>query len=106
AGVLGVPAELSDTFTGWVRDVLEFAHDAERRTAGRNAIVTYFNGLIEERRDHPGDDLLSFLLHADVEGEPVPDGHVLGTVALTLIAGIDTTWSAIGSALWHLATHD
>jgi cytochrome P450 len=26
-------------------------------------------------------------------------------VALTLIAGVDTTWSAIGSALWHLATH-
>ncbi len=38
-------------------------------------------------------------------GSPVPDGHILGTVALTLIAGVDTTWSAIGSALWHLATH-
>ena len=26
--------------------------------------------------------------------------------ALVLIAGIDTTWSAIGSSLWHLATHE
>ena len=46
------------------------------------------------------------LLHTEVDGEPVPDAHILGTVALTLIAGVDTTWSAIGSALWHLATHD
>ena len=30
---------------------------------------------------------------------------MLGTAALALIAGVDTTWSAIGSALWHLATH-
>jgi cytochrome P450 len=30
---------------------------------------------------------------------------VMGMAALTLLAGVDTTWSAIGSALWHLATH-
>ncbi len=35
----------------------------------------------------------------------MPDEIVLGMAALTLIAGIDTTWSAIGSSLWHLATH-
>ena len=106
ARVLGVPTELSDTFTGWVRDVLEFAHDEERRTAGRQAIGKYLIEQVAYRREHPGDDLISELLHTEVEGEPVPDAHVLGTAALTLIAGIDTTWSAIGSSLWHLATHD
>ncbi len=106
ARVLGVPTELSDTFTGWVRDVLEFAHDEERRTSGRQAIGKYLIEQVAYRRDHPGDDLISELLHTEVEGEPVPDSHVLGTAALTLIAGIDTTWSAIGSSLWHLATHD
>ena len=30
---------------------------------------------------------------------------IRGNVGLMLIAGIDTTWSSIGSALWHLATH-
>lgn len=103
--VLGVPEELSDTFTGWVRDVLEFAHDAERRTRSRNAAVGYFLTEMEARRGGDGDDLISVLLRTEVNGEPVPDGHILGTVALTLIAGVDTTWSAIGSALWHLATH-
>ena len=103
---LGVPPDMADTFTGWVRDVLEFAHDEQRRNAGRDAIALYLMDKMEERRDDPGDDLISALLQAEVEGEPVPDIHVLGTAALTLIAGVDTTWSGIGSAMWHLATHD
>ena len=40
-----------------------------------------------------------------MEGAPVDDGIILGMAALVLIAGVDTTWSAIGSSLWHLATH-
>ena len=35
----------------------------------------------------------------------MPDHHILGTCGLLLIAGIDTTWSSIGSSIWHLATH-
>lgn len=103
--VLGVPEDKSDTFTGWVRDVLEFATDTERRNRARGQLLAYLMGEMDARRDHPGDDLISTLLHTEVDGAPVPDGHILGTAALTLIAGVDTTWSGIGSALWHLATH-
>lgn len=105
ARILGVPSELSDTFTGWVRDVLEFADDAERRQHGAAGLLNYFLAQLEERRRHPGDDLLSELLTTQVDGKPVDDGIVLGMAALVLIAGVDTTWSAIGSSLWHLATH-
>lgn len=105
AQVLGVPGSMSDTFTGWVRDVLEFANVPERREAGRNATLAYFMEQMEDRRQNPGDDLISALLQAEVDGKPVPDHYVLGTVVLTLIAGVDTTWSGIGACLWHLATH-
>ena len=105
AHILGVSPDLSDTFTGWVRDVLEFADDAERRQRGAEGLLNYFVGQLEERRSNPGDDLLSELLTTEVEGAPVDDGIVLGMAALALIAGVDTTWSAIGSSLWHLATH-
>ncbi len=40
-----------------------------------------------------------------MDGEPLDEGHIVGTVALLLIAGIDTTWSAIGASIWHLAQH-
>jgi cytochrome P450 len=96
---------MSDTFTGWVREILEFAHDGDRRNAARDALVMYFLGEFEKRRGGDGTDLISELLRSEHDGAPVSDGHVLGTAALTLVAGVDTTWSAIGSALWHLATH-
>jgi len=105
AAILGVPAELSDTFTGWVRAVLEFADDEEIRREGTIALIEYFVAEVERRKDDPGDDLLSALLQTEVDGEPLEVSIVLGVAALTLIAGVDTTWSAIGSSLWHLATH-
>jgi len=106
ARILGVSTDLADTFTGWVRDVLEFADDQERRQAGAEGLLYYFVDQLAQRKENPGDDLLSELLHTEVEGKPVDDGIVLGMAALVLIAGVDTTWSAIGSSLWHLATHD
>jgi cytochrome P450 len=64
----------------------------------------YFAGHIEHRKKNPSDDLISTLMNArDKEGNPLADEHVLGSLRLLLIAGIDTTWSAIGSSLWHLA---
>jgi cytochrome P450 len=105
AHILGVSPDLSDTFTGWVRDVLEFADDHDRRVNGVQGLLQYFIAEVAQRRVEPGDDLLSELLRTEVDGAPIEDSLVLGAAALVLIAGVDTTWSAIGSSLWHLATH-
>ena len=96
---------MADTFTGWVQNVLEFAHDEARSAAGRDGITAYLLGQLEERRTNPGDDLISELLHTEVDGAPIDDLNILGMAALTLIAGVDTTWSSIGSSMLHLATH-
>ena len=37
--------------------------------------------------------------------QPLAPEHIFGTMVLLIVAGIDTTWSAIGSSLWHLAQH-
>ena len=106
ASMLGIPKEMSDTFTLWVRDLLEFGlTDRERGIAARTQVLTFLWQQIEERRAQPRDDLISYLLKAEVNGQPVPSQHILGTCFLVLLAGIDTTWSSIGSALWHLAQH-
>jgi cytochrome P450 len=105
AHILGVSPGLSDTFTGWVRDVLEFADDHDRRVNGVQGLIQYFIEEVAKRRAEPGDDLLSELIQTEVDGAPIEDSLILGSAALVLIAGVDTTWSAIGSSLWHLATH-
>jgi cytochrome P450 len=67
-------------------------------------MTAYFAGHLEQRKKRPADDLITTLMKAKYpNGQPLSDEHVLGSIRLLLIAGIDTTWSAIGSSLWHLA---
>ena len=105
AKILGVPEDLSDTFTGWVRDVLEFADVPDRARRGGDGILNFLIEHLQLRKDDPRDDLISQLAHTSQDGQPLEDSLVLGMAGLVLIAGIDTTWSAIGSSLWHLARH-
>ncbi len=103
ATILGVPEDLSDTFTGWVRDVLEFADEPDRVKRGGVGIFTWLHEQLQLRKEEAGDDLISELVHSSHDDRPLEDSLVLGIAGLVLIAGIDTTWSAIGSTLWHLA---
>jgi cytochrome P450 len=107
AAMLGVPADLSDTFTGWVRGVLETGlTNPEVRLEARLNILRYFEAQIADRKESPREnDLITTLLNAEVDGERVPESYVLGVCNLMLVAGVDTTWSAIGASLWHLAQH-
>jgi cytochrome P450 len=103
--ILGVPESMAPVFTEWVRDVLEFAHDSERRMRGITGIIQYLQGALDERIAAPTDDFISELLASEHEGKPIERPVVMGMCALLLVAGIDTTWSSIGSTMWHLATH-
>ena len=103
--ILGVPEDMAGTFTEWVRDVLEFAYDPDRRRRGITGIIGYLDGAISEREAEPRDDFITELLQSEHDGEQTTRDVVMGMCALLLIAGIDTTWSSIGSAMWHLATH-
>ena len=103
--ILGVPEDMSATFTEWVRDVLEFAHDLERRRNGIGHIIHYLHETVSDRQATPRDDFITELLNSEHDGEPIGMPVVMGMCALLLIAGIDTTWSSIGSTMWHLAAH-
>ncbi len=63
----------------------------------------YFGAYVQERLKKPGDDLISYLSSVEFKGEKLTPENVIGSLRLLLIAGIDTTWSAIGSCIWHLA---
>lgn len=107
ASMLGVPVEMSEEFTSWVRGVLELGlTDPKARMENRLKIMNFFRGQLDDRKQNPRkNDLITELLAATVDGEPVGDDYVMGVCNLMLVAGVDTTWSAIGSSLWHLAQH-
>ncbi|MGI9615326.1 MAG: cytochrome P450 [Acidimicrobiales bacterium] len=106
AHMLGIPRTDEPMFLGWAIDIFQDAADdpAVGRTATKE-ILAYFEAQVADRRAAPRDDLISELLRAELDGAPLTPKHVLGTCFLLLMAGIDTTWSSIGSSLWHLATH-
>lgn len=104
AHLLGLPEGDGDKFRQFIHRILE-APGQVTPVSPDDTLVAYLQQFIAERRADPGDDLISHLTRAEVAGVPLSDDHVEGTVALLLIAGIDTTWSAIGASLWHLAQH-
>lgn len=106
ARMLGFPLEDQDLFRGFVHDFLEGINlDPQERQANGDRLDAYITSQIEDHIAHPRDDLTSYLLNVELMGEKLAPEHVSGTIILLLLAGIDTTWSAIGSSLWHLATH-
>jgi len=103
---LGFPQEDADIFRRFIRQVLEDVDQpADERRETLKELDAYMDAQIAEHIANPRDDLTSFLLGAEVDGEKLSIGHVRGTMILLMIAGIDTTWSAIGASLWHLARH-
>lgn len=107
ARMLGFPLEDDDLFRGFVHDVLEGVDlSPEERLANGQRLAEYIDVQVKDHQAHPRDDLTSYLLDAQIGDMPLSPEHVRGSIVLLLIAGIDTTWSAIGSALWHLAGHD
>jgi cytochrome P450 len=104
--LLGFPNDDEDLFREFVHIVLEGVdHPEEQRIEEFAPIEEYMTRQIEDHMANPRDDLTTYLLNVEVAGEKLAPEHVFGTMLLTLIAGIDTTWSAIASSLWHLSTH-
>ena len=106
--MLGFPQEDADIFRRFITQVLENVDQSEQErleTINNGEIETYLNTQIEDHRANPRDDLTTFLLNAEIEGNRLQIEHIRGTMLLLMIAGIDTTWSAIGSSIWHLAQY-
>jgi cytochrome P450 len=104
ADMLGFPPEDGQRFREFVENVLEGVNLSPDERFGR--VQKLFDYLLEQIRDHidnPRGDLTTYLINAELHGRKLDPSHVAGTMALLLLAGIDTTWSAIGASLWHLA---
>src|SRR5262252_1410229 len=104
ADMLGFPPEDGPQFRVFVEDLLEGINlPPDERIQRVSRLFDYLLVQVHDHIDNPRDDLTTYLLNAELYGQKLGPDHVVGTMALLLIAGIDTTWSAIGSSLWHLA---
>ncbi|MGF1596903.1 MAG: cytochrome P450 [Acidimicrobiales bacterium] len=106
ATMFGVPSSEADQFREWVHQLIEVGPtDVEVERAATHAIIDYMYGLMADRRFNGGDDVVTYMFDQSIDGEPIDDKTMAKMLFLLLIAGIDTTWSALGSSFLHLATH-
>ncbi len=106
AALLGIPTSDGDLFRRWIHGLELGDNDVDVRKQAVAEMTGYFAGVIEARRAEPGDDFVSVLVQAEVDGAPIDDATLQHILALQLVAGIDTTWGVLGASLWHLASHD
>lgn len=66
----------------------------------------YFRAIVEQRRKQPGDDMVSMLLRAELDGRPLQTDQIISFLCLLLGAGIDTTIHLISKALLFLSRHE
>lgn len=108
AHLLGIDPAMADQFVVWVNAMVgEGLVSPEKRMQAWGEFYPFVVGEVQSRQDRPRDDLISELLHMEVDDPDakVTANVVVGLVNLLVIAGIDTTWSSIGAALWHLGTN-
>src|SRR5437763_9799326 len=104
AELLGIPTELREDFKRWSDAIVagDEAHSEEERKALFQEIqgmYGYFTQVLEERRQHPQNDLVSALLSAEVDGHRLSNVELLGFCGLLLVAGNETTTNLLGNMI-------
>jgi cytochrome P450 len=103
-GIMGVPLSDVDQFMRWAETVNLGPTAPEKGRAAAHAMREYLRPIVEERRARPRDDLISDLVHAQVDGERLDDAHIYGFLMLLLPAGAETTFRVMGNCLYALLT--
>ncbi len=105
AEMLGVPAEDRARFREWSDDIalsvnpLLNSKQIERVQQATEELFDYFEGIIEQRRQAPQNDMISALLAAEEEGDRLTHEELLSTLMLLLVAGNETTRNLIGNGM-------
>ena len=106
SNMMGLPREDEDTFVGWYQALIAgLGFGGEHMLRGvqaRNEMWDYIDPLIKERSVNPGEDLLSRICTAELDGSRMTVEEIKGFVALLLAAGGDTTDKAIANMWYHL----
>lgn len=106
AEMLGVPTSDRADFRRWSDAVMEAATEPTVESYKLAAeLLGYFAERVAERRTDPGDDLLSLLTHAHVDGDQLTEAELLGFCMTLLVAGNETTRSVISGGAVALAEH-
>ncbi len=102
---LGIPVADEDRLLHWALKLIEYPWDPQGALAASREFTDYLRVLVAERRAQRGEDLVSELAHAEVDGERLTDEEIFSFLRLLFPAGSDTTYKNMGSLFYALLTH-
>ena len=102
--IVGLPASNRPLLTGISEMAIRGEIDAERNEAA-GKLMAYGMAKVAERRANPGNDLISTIGQAKIDGKPIDDFPLTDLILLLLLGGLDTVASSLGFFAQFLATH-
>jgi len=110
--LLGVDRDRLIEVKGWSDDMMLFIGSArgvpdkyERAKRGAVAMGTLFQEKIQQRRKEPTGDVLSQLIHSEINGQSMTDDELVGSMMMVLNGGHETTANLLDNSLMALANH-
>jgi cytochrome P450 len=98
--MLGIPVHDDEKFLQWAIKIIDFPWDPEGALRAKAEFDEYMIPLIHARRAEPGDDIISVMATAELEGKTLGDEEILAFCRLLFPAGSDTTYKNLGSLLY------
>lgn len=103
--LFGIPEPDREDFRLWGTRLVGAGQDPAEVADASKRVVDYASGLIEARRADPGDDMVSALVRATVQGDRLTHGELVSMIFFLVVAGHITTIYSIGNAVYNLLTH-
>ncbi len=100
--LMGLPQEMRDEFVSWAVGLL---HSQDRSVAEQSmmSIVTYLQQVIREKSENPDDKVISTIIQAKPDGQPMTGQEIFGFVLFLFIGGLDTVFATLNNVFLWLA---
>jgi cytochrome P450 len=105
AGVLGLPEDHYLEFQRWAIGIIGVTNDYQGAVESAAEFTRYLFDIVEARRNHPRDDLVTDLVTVELDGDNLDDEEIYSFLRMLLPAGIETTYRSSGNLLYRLLTH-
>ena len=100
--LLGLPAEDSDALERWSNALFTYPFDPDGALAAKAEFTAFLEPVMRQRREVPGDDLISTLVGGEFQGRTLDDEEILSFLRLLFPAGTHNTTNAIGNLFFAL----
>jgi cytochrome P450 PksS len=101
--MLGIPATDRQKFRTWTQAIIDIQE--EERVASTEAFFSYIRALLNEKRVHPGDDLITRLVQVEENGDQLNEIELVSMIFLLIVAGHETTVNLLGNGTLALLQH-